>query len=639
MMPNMRTVKHNGRTIGYVYGAGTEASVSAGTLQFIPSELIDDSNLSSFAKDIQVPFSINLDNGVISSVYENCDLRLISAMPMFHYRAQISAWPLKLLSGGFEDCFARVYRDLWTKEEGGLVSQFAVSMIAKHDTAAGQRDFYLSAPDFESVLHTYDDKSFDVLKYDESSNVISYKNEKKYLSCLVRVVDSGKQYDLPLKSLDANTGLLSAASATISFAQLSDAVNDALRPLIVAGPYTLNRADGVLSCEVATYITEGDENGSDVVIQIYDTGSIFARFQAPDGNTAVFGDNDYVDFEQTGVYDNQDTLYGECEFDANNVDFNQDPPDERCAEEGNFWIGAAAGEGDEYTGLKFRREYRKNGRLTYSVNDIVIEIPDKAAGSIESREFLFVIRPQGSGLLGQKAMIRFVTPQGEPIEFFAEHLPEFKIDCGKYITFRLQEITYGKFVLLDWDQSMQESRLDYLEATLSSEISNRISAVSDLSVKLSGETSGLFSEIDSLSAELSSEISARAAISVDDERVNEFKFMHISRDEYHDLVLSVDGKTTDPNTLYVVSSDSMCMYGEKITDLAEGELSSDACTYGQLSGVCGGLEDRLTQVKYGIISAIGNTLSAESIADNPSIKLSSVVQCLVDIRNTLSAIQ
>lgn len=64
-------------------------------------------------------------------------------MPMFHYRAQISAWPLKLLSGGFEDCFARVYRDLWTKEEGGLVSQFAVSMVAKHDTAAGQQDFYL----------------------------------------------------------------------------------------------------------------------------------------------------------------------------------------------------------------------------------------------------------------------------------------------------------------------------------------------------------------------------------------------------------------------------------------------------------------------------------------------------------------
>ena len=176
------------------------------------------------------------------------------------------------------------------------MSQFAVSMIAKHDTATGQQDFYLSAPDFELVLHTYDDKSFDVLKYDESSNVISYKNEKKYLSCLVRIIDNERQFDLPLSSLDANTGLLDASRAAISFAPLSNAVNDAIRPLITAGPYTLSRGDGVLSCEVATYISEDEASG--VTIQIYDTGRIFAKFQSVDGNTAVFGDNDYVDFEQ-----------------------------------------------------------------------------------------------------------------------------------------------------------------------------------------------------------------------------------------------------------------------------------------------------------------------------------------------------
>lgn len=289
-------------------------------------------------------------------------------------------------------------------------------------------------------------------------------------------------------------------------------MNDAIRSLITAGPYTLSRADGVLSCEVATHISEDEV--SRVTIQIYDTGSIFARFQSPDGNTVVFGDNDYVDFEQTGAYDNQDTSYGKCEFDADNVDFNQDPPDERCAEEGDFWIGAAAGEGDEYTGLKLQREYQKNGRLAYGVDDIVIEIPDKADGSMESREFLFVIRPRGSGLPGQKATIKFVTPRGEPVDFFAEHQHEFKIDCGKYITFRLQEITYGKFALLDWDQSMQESRLDYLDATLSSEISNRISAVSDLSVRLSGEISSLSTalsgEVDALSVKLSGKLSVQS---------------------------------------------------------------------------------------------------------------------------------
>ena len=80
------------------------------------------------------------------------------------------------------------------------------------------------------------------------------------------------------------------------------------------------------------------------------------------------------------------------------------------------------------------------------------------------------------------------------------------------MTFRLQEIVSGKFALLDWDQSMQESRLNYLDYTLSSEISNRISAVSDLSVKLSGEISGLStalsSEVESLSARLSGEINS-----------------------------------------------------------------------------------------------------------------------------------
>ena len=50
-------------------------------------------------------------------------------------------------------------------------------------------------------------------------------------------------------------------------------------------------------------------------------------------------------------------------------------------------------------------------------------------------------------------------------------------------------------------------------------------------------------------------------ISVDGLPTNEFKFKHISRDEYHDLVLSVDGVSCDPYTLYVVSSDNMSMYG------------------------------------------------------------------------------
>ena len=104
-------------------------------------------------------------------------------------------------------------------------------------------------------------------------------------------------------------------------------------------------------------------------------------------------------------------------------------------------------------------------------------------------------------------------------------------------------------------------------------IDGEISAISSLSVgfdklfdfrdgkSLNDLSDEINYEIKELSATLSGEISARAMISVDELPTNEFKFKHISRDEYHDLVLSVDGVSCDPNTLYVISSDDMSMYG------------------------------------------------------------------------------
>ena len=164
--------------------------------------------------------------------------------------------------------------------------------------------------------------------------------------------------------------------------------------------------------------------------------------------------------------------------------------------------------------------------------------------------------------------------------------------------------------------------IDALSAKLSGEIDNLSAALSSeidtLSAKLSGE-------IDSLSVALSGEISARAMISVDEIPTNEFKFQHISRDEYHDLVLSVGGKTTDPNTLYVISSDDMSMYGQKITDLADGELSSDACTYGQLSAF-----------KAQIKSMIHEALPKDTLEENLAAPLSAIVKCLFDIKTALA---
>jgi hypothetical protein len=73
-----------------------------------------------------------------------------------------------------------------------------------------------------------------------------------------------------------------------------------------------------------------------------------------------------------------------------------------------------------------------------------------------------------------------------------------------------------------------------------------------------------------------------AKISVDGNSTTEFIVEHISQDDYHDLV--VNGKI-DSNRLYIVSSDTINAYGEKITNLVDGSSANDAATYGQLSNL------------------------------------------------------
>jgi hypothetical protein len=65
-------------------------------------------------------------------------------------------------------------------------------------------------------------------------------------------------------------------------------------------------------------------------------------------------------------------------------------------------------------------------------------------------------------------------------------------------------------------------------------------------------------------------------ISVDGDSSDSFEVKHVSQEEYHNLVVSENG--IDKNTLYVVSSDSLNMFNEKIENLAEPELSNDAAT-------------------------------------------------------------
>jgi hypothetical protein len=81
-------------------------------------------------------------------------------------------------------------------------------------------------------------------------------------------------------------------------------------------------------------------------------------------------------------------------------------------------------------------------------------------------------------------------------------------------------------------------------------------------------------------SELSNDIKLSKVL-VDNENVEEFNVKHVTSDEYHELVNSTDG--IDKDTLYIVSSDILNMYGEQIKNLAPGTDLSDAVNVEQLN--------------------------------------------------------
>jgi hypothetical protein len=62
-------------------------------------------------------------------------------------------------------------------------------------------------------------------------------------------------------------------------------------------------------------------------------------------------------------------------------------------------------------------------------------------------------------------------------------------------------------------------------------------------------------------------------LSVDNNSTLEFGIEHISQEDYHKLVVD---ETIDNNKLYIVSSDIINVYGEKIINVAEPENENDA---------------------------------------------------------------
>jgi hypothetical protein len=161
-----------------------------------------------------------------------------------------------------------------------------------------------------------------------------------------------------------------------------------------------------------------------------------------------------------------------------------------------------------------------------------------------------------------------------------------------------------------------------LSVKLNNEISDRISNDTDLSnwiikeeqVRLSNDTDlsnwiikeeGIRlsndTDLNDKCCVLSSNIDNK--ILIDGLSVVNFELKHISQEDYYDLVKSEE---TLSNTLYLISSDEINAYNEKIINLAEGKISSDAVNLGQVSNLINEEKDRAINVENSILSNLNS---------------------------------
>ena len=218
------------------------------------------------------------------------------------------------LSGGLSA--ARVYKDT-LEYDSGEVSAFAVALPG----AAGFDDVRLDADsEFSAVVAEHGDGSFEALSYDAAGKELTLEKKAVRLSCAVTITDEAPSGDpwravMPLSAGSFNTELSDAETAFISFAPLSAAVGQHVRPLACA-QYELTRNEGVLSC-----LYEPDAGGR-VEAKLFGDGRIYVELSAADGNRNVFQDeDDSVDWT-SGVCEDLGEVSA-CAFDADSQDFDE----------------------------------------------------------------------------------------------------------------------------------------------------------------------------------------------------------------------------------------------------------------------------------------------------------------------------
>ena len=132
-------------------------------------------------------------------------------------------------------------------------------------------------------------------------------------------------------------------------------------------------------------------------------------------------------------------------------------------------------------------------------------------------------------------------------------------------------------------------------------------------------------------SELSAEKQAREAadnylsgaidnkVFIDGTAVTSLSVENISQDDYHSLV---SNGNVDPNTVYIVSSDTYNMYDQKIVNLADGTEEKDAVNFGQISALSGTIMAEVEANKLSSITLGDTVFTPEN--NNFTLSISSI---------------
>ena len=121
-------------------------------------------------------------------------------------------------------------------------------------------------------------------------------------------------------------------------------------------------------------------------------------------------------------------------------------------------------------------------------------------------------------------------------------------------------------------------------------------------------------------------------LSVDNTLVQEFNIKYISQDDYYTLVKD-DGDILS-NTLYIVSSDSLNMYDERIINVGLPLADNDAATKQYVDNLSSTMGDKFLNIKNSINKILPLNNSLEDNCN--TVDLSNIISCLMSIRDALN---